>query len=97
MDSKLFNSLKTSKEKSIVVFSASWCGPCKVLAKTINTIFALRPDLQGKIHKVDIDDASDLSLELGIQCLPTVYYLGNGSEEVRKGIQKEKELLSWFD
>jgi thioredoxin-like negative regulator of GroEL len=96
MDVKTFKSLAQSKEKSIVILSASWCSPCKVLGKTVDKIKESAPSLAKKIHKVDVDDASELATELKIQSVPTVFYLGDGEPRIETGLQTEAELCTWF-
>ncbi len=53
--------------KKIVRFTASWCGPCKMLAKTLEQIETDIP-----IEVVDIDEHPDLATEYGIRGVPTL-------------------------
>jgi thiol-disulfide isomerase/thioredoxin len=92
MDSKQLNALKSSSEKSIVVFSASWCGPCKILSQNIDQVKAKLPN--AKIYKIDVDENNDLALDENIQSVPTVLYLGNKEPITKKGVQTVGELLS---
>ena len=54
---------------TVVQFSASWCGPCKMLTKLVD-------DNEGKFNhpivKVDIDQAQALAKTLGIRSVPTL-------------------------
>ena len=91
-----FNKLKDSNEKSILILSASWCNPCKVLAKTVNALQDKAPNIGDKITKIDIEEYPELAEHLSVQSVPTVYYLGDGKPVVKKGIQTEAELCNWL-
>jgi len=71
--------LQTAKVPVLVDFSATWCGPCKALAPTIDKVAG---EYKGKIdvYKVDIDNAQDLAASLGIQSVPTCVFFKNGKE-----------------
>lgn len=68
----------------LVDFYADWCGPCKMLAPTIE---ALAEELEGKfkIGKLNVDNASDTAQKYGIMSIPTLLYFKNG-EVVNKTI-----------
>ncbi len=44
--------------RKVLKFSASWCGPCKMLSKTIEGI-----ETDVVIEEVDIDEQSELAVE----------------------------------
>jgi len=82
---------KTLVNDTIVVqFSAAWCGPCKVLTKTIEQN---EDKFNIPIYKVDIDDAQDLAKALGIRSVPTVIRFENKQETKRLvGIKPIEQL-----
>ena len=53
--------------KKILRFTASWCGPCKSLAKTLEQIETNIP-----IEVIDIDEQPDVATEFGIRGVPTL-------------------------
>ncbi len=53
--------------KKIVRFTASWCGPCKMLAKTLEQIETDVP-----MEVIDIDEQPELATEFGIRGVPTL-------------------------
>lgn len=53
--------------KKIIRFTASWCGPCKMLAKTLEQIETDIP-----IEVIDIDVHPEVATEFGIRGVPTL-------------------------
>lgn len=49
-----FESLLASNQFVLANFTASWCGPCKMIAPQVETLAAENPSVV--IVKVDIDD-----------------------------------------
>ena len=61
----------------LVDFWAEWCGPCKMLAPTIDK---LAGDYAGrvKVGKLDTDSNREVSMKYGISAIPTVMLFHNG-------------------
>lgn len=60
----------------IVDFYATWCGPCVLLAKELETVAEeLGPD-KVQILKIDTDQNPEISSQLQIQGLPTMVFVG---------------------
>jgi len=60
----------------VLKFSASWCGPCKVLAQTLK-------DVEG-ITAIDIDKDMETARKYGIRSVPTMVFLKDGKEVHRQ-------------
>lgn len=60
----------------LVDFYASWCGPCKKLAPTLEQVAAESP--QAKVVKVDIDNNPKLAAQYGIKSLPSLLVFKDG-------------------
>jgi len=60
----------------VLKFSATWCGPCKVLANTLK-------DVEG-ITNIDIDKDRETPVKYGIRSVPTLVFLKDGKEVHRQ-------------
>jgi thioredoxin 1 len=63
---RLLSQVINSSTPVVVDFSATWCGPCKMLTPRLDAVVAAT---NGAVHLaiVDIDDLGDLALEHGVQ------------------------------
>ncbi|TRY74908.1 hypothetical protein TCAL_00512 [Tigriopus californicus] len=81
----------------IVDFSATWCGPCKMLTPRLDAAIAAT---EGKVHLavVDIDELGDLAMDHGVQAVPTVVAM-KGGKAVDKfvGLLDEDKLAAFVD
>jgi thioredoxin 1 len=61
----------------LVDFWADWCGPCKMIAPTLDQIAT---ELAGRatIAKVNVDESGDLSNRFGVRSIPTLMVFVNG-------------------
>lgn len=60
----------------VLKFSATWCGPCRVLAQTLK-------DVEG-ITNIDIDKDRETPAKYGIRSVPTMVFLKDGKEVHRQ-------------
>ena len=67
-----------SSGNCVLQFSATWCGPCKTLTKTLETVIPNNLDLP--FGKVDIDEARDLASKFAIRSVPTLVFISKGIE-----------------
>ena len=75
----------------VVQFSAGWCGPCKVLTKTIEQN---EDKFNVPIYKIDIDSSQELAKALGIRSVPTIIRFENKQETKRLvGIKPIEQLV----
>lgn len=79
----------------LVDFWASWCGPCKMLAPTIDE---LASEYEGRVSvcKVDVDECPDLATRFGIFSIPTVLIFKDGEKKeqvVGYHLKREYEAL----
>ena len=76
----------------LVDFWAPWCGPCRMLAPTLEEISA---ENEGKVAvaKVNIDDEMDLAARFGIASIPTMILFDKGTMAARSvGLQPKASI-----
>ena len=79
--------------KKILRFTASWCGPCKMLAKNLESVKSEMP-----IEVVDIDVHPEVATEFGIRGVPTLVMIEGEKENKRLvGMKSIKELEEWIN
>lgn len=68
---------KNTSVPVLVDFWADWCGPCKMLAPTLDAIDREAAG-RAKICKVNVDEQPTLAARFGIMSIPTMVYFKNG-------------------
>ncbi|XP_050383829.1 thioredoxin H2 [Argentina anserina] len=85
------NSIKENPSKLLVIdFSASWCGPCKMMEPVYHDMASRFTDVD--FAKIDVDELSEVSQQFGVQGMPTFVLLKNGKEVDRVVGAKKDEL-----
>ena len=80
----------------LVDFYASWCGPCKKLAPTLEQFAAETP--QAKVVKVDIDDSPELAARYGVASVPNLIVFKSGRVTARQtGVANKARLKAMVD
>jgi thioredoxin 1 len=85
-----------SSEPVVVDFWAEWCGPCKMIAPSLE---AIATEMQGKIKiaKVNVDENPAVAGKLGIQSIPTLMLFKDGKLASKKvGAAPKGELVKWI-
>jgi len=80
------------KKMKVLRFTASWCQPCKMLAKTLEDV-----DTQIPIEVIDIDENQQIAMDYGIRGVPTLVMI-DGDIEVKRvsGMLMKNQLTDWL-
>jgi thioredoxin 1 len=81
---------------ALIDFHAIWCGPCKALSPIIDELANEYTDV--KIGKIDADENSETTQELGIRSIPTILIYKDGEiVEKHVGGASKAQLKSLID
>ena len=81
----------------LVDFTATWCGPCKVLAPILEKI-ADESVGKYKVAKCDIDDCPSITQRYGVRGVPTVMVFKGGEKKAQHvGVTNKETLLKLLE
>lgn len=72
-----FASILNTDKPVLVDCSASWCGPCRLLAPRVDEI-ANEYEGRAVVCKMDVEECPDLATQFSIRSVPTVLFFKNG-------------------
>ena len=65
-------------DKTVLVdFYADWCGPCKMMAPTIEQLAEELADI-AVVGKLNVDDSEEIAAQYGIMSIPTLVVFKDG-------------------
>ena len=76
----------------VLDFYADWCGPCRRLGPIFEELSSEMDDVA--FYKVDVEDASDLAAQFGVQSIPTIIMFNKGDMVERVMGLMPKEALA---
>ena len=86
-----------SSQPVLVDFWAEWCGPCRMLAPTIEKIADAYVG-KAKVGKVDTDANRELAVKYGISAIPTLIIFKDGQVAQKfVGMKSESDLKIALD
>ena len=76
----------------ICYFTATWCGPCKMISPDVSTLGEKSDSIL--VLKIDVDDCEEVAGQCEIDCMPTFrFHIGNDFEPVKKLMGADKNGL----
>jgi len=94
-----FDLLISENENVLVDFSASWCGPCKVLLPQLEEAEKSQETPGVKFAKIDVDSAEikDVLERFSIKNVPTVIMFNGGSVKDKfVGAKSKGQILEFI-
>jgi len=92
-----FNDIIKQHSLVLVDFTASWCGPCQVLAPILKDVKSHYADALS-IVKIDVDKNNALATNYKVQGVPTLILFKDGVQVWRQsGVLQLAQLISVID
>ncbi|MBW3099101.1 thioredoxin [Pseudohoeflea coraliihabitans] len=97
VDNANFQSEVLDSDVPVVVdFWAEWCGPCKMIAPSLEEI-ASEMDGKVKIAKLNIDENPELAAQYGVRSIPTLaMFKGGDVADIKVGASPKSALSGWI-
>ena len=96
INSDEFDSIIKGDKPVMVDLFADWCGPCRMVAPTIEALSAERSD--AVVVKVNVDNSPELAVRFGVSSIPTILVFRDGKLLSRAvGVRSKDELSEMLD
>ena len=91
-----FDSIILGEKPTLVDFYADWCGPCRMVAPTVEEIAAERTDIN--VVKVNVDNSPELAVRYGVSSIPTLIVFKGGEPKAKDvGVKTKAQLIDMID
>ncbi|MDX2066230.1 MAG: thioredoxin [Fimbriimonadaceae bacterium] len=77
----------------LVDFTATWCGPCKMIAPFVEQL-ATEYAGKAKVFKVDVDKEPDLAQRYNVMSIPALHVFKDGKEVTKHSGALPKDKIA---
>ena len=78
-------------QKVLLDFTATWCGPCRMIAPILEQIAEENEHIT--VGKIDVDEDPALAVKFGIASIPTLILMDKGQPvATRVGLQTKPQI-----
>lgn len=88
-----FESTISGDKPVLVDFSASWCGPCQMMAPVLDDLAKDEQEKRFIVGKIDIDQAPEIAAKYDVMSVPSFLIFKEGKEISRIVGAMPKEML----
>lgn len=86
-----------SKEPVLLDFWASWCGPCRMVAPTLEQI-AEEMEGSAKIGKINVDEETELASQFRVMSIPTLMVIKDGKvSSTAVGVRPKQDIVRMLE
>ncbi len=97
VNAEQFENEAKKSEIAVVDFSATWCGPCQMLAPVLEQVSSSLGD-RVDFYNVDVDDAPELAGKYKVQSVPCLILMKNGElVDQSIGFKPEPAITGWIE
>lgn len=82
---------------AVVDFSATWCGPCRMLAPVLEEVSEKLGD-RVSFYNVDVDESPELAMRYRVSSVPCLVLLKNGTlADQSIGFRPAQQISAWIE
>lgn len=86
-----------TKKMALIDFSATWCGPCKMLAPILESVSEEMGD-RVSFYNIDVDECPELAQKYGVSSIPTLILLKDGKKvDMQVGFQPKNQITHFIE
>jgi thioredoxin 1 len=96
-DSTFAKDVLQSEIPVLVDFWAEWCGPCRMIAPTLEEVAA---EMKGrvKIVKLNIEENPGVPSQFGVRSIPTLaLFKGGQAVSSKVGVMPKNKIVEWIN